>query len=177
MGPDVDSPFTRLFTLPVVPTVLGHDARIQFVHVDDALEVLRRATLGDHHGVFNVSGPGVLLYSQAARRAGRPTAAIPAGAVSGVGSFLRRAGLVHLTDELVDYVTHGRVVDTARLTEVFGYLPRHSTAEAFDDFLSARGRGPLTAERIGVATDRTLGAIRAVTRLMPRPRLPGLSRA
>jgi UDP-glucose 4-epimerase len=170
MGPGVDSPFTRLFTLPVVPTVLGHDARLQFVHVDDGLEVLRRATVGDHHGVFNVAGSGVLLYSQAARRAGRPTAPVPASALFGVGSVLRRTGLLHLTDELIAYLIHGRVVDTARLTEEFGYLPVHSTVEAYEDFLAAAGRGPFTAERIGVANDRALGALRALSRHIPRPR-------
>ncbi len=51
MGPEVDSPLTRLFTMPIVPTPLGHDPRLQFVHVDDGLEVLRRAgRSGDHPG-------------------------------------------------------------------------------------------------------------------------------
>ena len=36
-------PLTRYFALPVVPTVLGFDPRLQFVHEDDALEVLRHA--------------------------------------------------------------------------------------------------------------------------------------
>ncbi|WP_154727124.1 NAD-dependent epimerase/dehydratase family protein, partial [Brevundimonas mediterranea] len=39
MGPGVDSPLTRYFTQPVLPTVLGFDPRLQFVHEDDAVEV------------------------------------------------------------------------------------------------------------------------------------------
>jgi hypothetical protein len=62
-------------------------------------------------------------------------------------------------------------VDTSRLQHVFGYLPRMTTAEAFDDFLATRGRGPITADRVAAATDRALEAVRSVTRYVPSPRL------
>ncbi|MFX9946995.1 NAD-dependent dehydratase, partial [Acinetobacter baumannii] len=58
IGPGVDSPLTRYFALPVVPTVLGYDPRLQLVHIDDAATVLERATLGDYPGISNVAGPG-----------------------------------------------------------------------------------------------------------------------
>ncbi|MGQ0844295.1 MAG: NAD-dependent epimerase/dehydratase family protein [Sporichthyaceae bacterium] len=172
IGPEIDSPFTRLFTLPVVPTVLGHDARLQFVHSRDGLEVLRRAVVGDHQGVFNVAGPGVMLLSQAARKAGRPTVALPASAIGKAGSLARRTGLLNLSDELVQYLTHGRAVDTTRLAEVFGFRPAWSTVEAFEDFLAARGRGPLSADRIAAVHDVTYGAISAAARVLPLPRIP-----
>src|SRR5215203_3127197 len=47
VGPKVRTPLTQYFSLPVVPTVLGFDPRMQFVHERDGLEVLWRATLGD----------------------------------------------------------------------------------------------------------------------------------
>ncbi len=172
IGPEIDSPFTRLFSLPVVPTILGHDARLQFVHSQDGLEVLRRAVVGDHHGVFNVAGSGVLLLSQAARKAGRPTIALPASALGKGGSLARRLGLLNLSDELVEYLTHGRAVDTGRLAEVFGFRPTWSTAEAFEDFVAARGRGPVSVERLGHVQDLALGAFTSATRFLPLPRIP-----
>ena len=66
-----DTTLTRYFAQPFVPTVLGRDPRLQFVHVDDALEVLHRSVVEDHPGTFNVAGAGVLALSQAIRRAGR----------------------------------------------------------------------------------------------------------
>ena len=68
-------PLTQYFRLPVVPTVLGYDARLQFLHEDDLLGALQHATLGGVHGTFNVAGDGVLMLSQALRRLGRPTRA------------------------------------------------------------------------------------------------------
>jgi UDP-glucose 4-epimerase len=155
----------------VIPTVLGHDARLQFVHAEDALEVLRRAVVGDHHGVLNVAGDGVLLLSQAARRAGRPTFPVPGPSVSTLGGLARRIGAFHLSGEIVQYLTHGRGVDTTRLRQVFGYVPRRSTAEAFDDFLATRGHGPITADLVGAVTDRAYDAVRSMTRYVPSPRL------
>src|SRR5689334_1105716 len=75
IGPDVNSPLTTYFRLPVVPTVLGHDARLQFLHERDLLSVLRHATLTDTAGTFNVAGDGIMMLSQAVRRLQRPALA------------------------------------------------------------------------------------------------------
>jgi UDP-glucose 4-epimerase len=72
IGPRIDSSLTHYFSLPLVPTVFGFDPRLQFIHEDDATEVLRIATTEDRPGIYNVGGAGVLLLSQAIRRAGRP---------------------------------------------------------------------------------------------------------
>ncbi len=138
MGPSIDSPLTRYFSLPVVPTVLGYDPRLQFIHEDDGIEVLRRAVLEEHPGVFNVSGDGVLLLSQAIRKAGRPELPVASPAVSLLGSVLRRAGLVDFSPEQLAFLEHGRGVDITRLTAEMGYQPAYSTAEAFSDFVNAR---------------------------------------
>jgi nucleoside-diphosphate-sugar epimerase len=64
LGPTANTPMAQYFSLPVIPTVLGYDARLQFVHEDDGLEVLRRATVEDHPGIYNVAGDGVLALEQ-----------------------------------------------------------------------------------------------------------------
>jgi UDP-glucose 4-epimerase len=139
IGPRIDTPLTRYFSLPVVPQVLGFDPRVQFVHEDDGIEVLRRAVAENHAGTFNVAGSGVLLLSQAIRRAGRTSVLVPSPAVSLVGSLFRRAGLVDFSPEQMDLLHYGRGVDTSRLHDDFGYVPRYTTRSAFDDFVSGRG--------------------------------------
>jgi UDP-glucose 4-epimerase len=138
IGPEIDTPLTRYFTLPVVPRVIGYDPRVQLVHETDALEVLRLATLEDRPGTFNVGGEGVLLLSQAIRRAGRPELFVPGPAVAAVGGLFRRFGLVDFSPEQLRFLEHGRVVDTERLRTQFGYEPAYSTASAFDDFVRSR---------------------------------------
>jgi UDP-glucose 4-epimerase len=139
IGPRIDTPLTRYFSLPVVPTVFGFDPRVQFLHEDDGMEVLRRAVVEDHRGTFNVAGDGVLLLSQAIRRAGRTSVQFPSPAVSLVGSLFRRTGLVDFSPEQVQFLQFGRGVDSSRLHNDFGYLPRFTTIDAFDDFVTGSG--------------------------------------
>ncbi|HVE63460.1 MAG TPA: NAD-dependent dehydratase, partial [Mycobacteriales bacterium] len=140
---------TRYFALPVVPTVLGFDPRIQLIHEDDGLEVLRLATLTDRPGIVNVGGSGVLLLSQAIRRAGRVPVPILSPLVQSVGQLLRRAGMVDFSPEQMRFLQHGRVADTTKLRERFAYTPGYTTLEAFDDYIASRALNTLlTPERI-----------------------------
>jgi UDP-glucose 4-epimerase len=159
IGPHIDTPLTRYFSLPVVPTVFGFDPRVQFLHELDGMEVLRRAVVEDHRGTFNVAGDGVLLLSQAIRRAGRTSVQFPSPAVSLVGSVFRRTGLVDFSPEQLQFLQFGRGVDTTRLREDFGYTPKYTTVEAFDDFVVGSGLSPI------VNPDRFEAAGRAVRAL------------
>jgi UDP-glucose 4-epimerase len=149
LGPGVDSPLTRYFKLPVVATILGFDPRLQFVHEDDGVEVLRLMAVEDHPGTFNMAGDGVMVLSQAIRRAGRPTVALPAPAVATLGDLGKRfGGLKGFSPELQRWLTYGRVIDTSRLAAELAWRPNYSTESAFADFVEAQGLGnnlPLAA--------------------------------
>ncbi len=130
VGPTAETSLLKYFAQRVVPTVLGRDPRLQFVHVDDALEILRRSVIESHPGTFNVAGPGVITLAQAVRRAGRVGFPV-------LEPFLQaftRLGGVSL--DQVDLFVHGRVVDTSRLSKEFGFTPR-STPDAFADFVKS----------------------------------------
>jgi UDP-glucose 4-epimerase len=142
LGPNVDSPLSRYFHMPVVATVLGFDPRLQFIHEDDGVEVLRRMAVEDHPGTFNAAGDGVLLLSQAIRRAGRPIVRLPAPAVQTLGDMGRRVGgLKGFSPELLRWLTYGRVLDTERLAAELSWRPKYSSEEAFADFVVSQGLG------------------------------------
>jgi UDP-glucose 4-epimerase len=160
IGPRIDTPLTRYFSLPVVPRVFGFDPRVQFVHEDDGVEVLRRSVVEEHRGTFNVAGSGVLLLSQAIRRAGRPALQVPSPAVSAVGSLFRRAGLVDFSPEQMEFLQFGRGVDVTRLREDFGYEPAYTTTQSFDDFVAGRGLTRyIDPERVADIEQRVLGQV------------------
>jgi len=141
IGPGADSLLLRYLRLPVVPTVLGFDPRVQLLHADDALAVLRLATNSGRPGTVNVGGAGVLLLSQMVRRAGRVPVPVPAPLVYVAGGLVRRAGLLDFSREQLSFLEFGRVVDTTRLRTEFGYTPRYDTVAAFDDVVRDRGMG------------------------------------
>ncbi|MDB5113265.1 MAG: NAD-dependent epimerase/dehydratase [Chloroflexi bacterium] len=138
LGPLLQTPFQAYFGLPAVPTVLGFDPRLQFLHEDDAVEALYRATVENHPGAYNVSGPGVVILSQAARILGRRCLpVIPPVGGNLAALALKRVGLLDWPPHLVRLIQYGRVVDVARLRERFGWEPRRSSCEVLHDY--ARG--------------------------------------
>lgn len=157
VGPRVDSTLTRYFSLPLVPTVLGRDARLQLLHSEDALAVLQRAALEEHPGVFNVGGDGVLMLGQAIRRAGRVPTPVPGAAIPSLTGFLRGANLAGLSADQLKLLSFGRVVDTTRLRERFGFVPRWTTQQAFDDFVHGRDLRPLVSPERIRAAEREFG--------------------
>ena len=138
IGPEIDTPLTRYLSLPVVPTAMGYDPRLQFVHEDDAVEALRRAVRQDHPGVYNIAADGVLLLSQAIRLMGRPSVPVVLPLVAPMASLVRRLGVIDFATDQLRYLLYGRVADNARMKEEFGLEPLFTTKEALLDF--ARGR-------------------------------------
>lgn len=135
LGPTVLTPLTRYLSLsPLVPTILGLDARLQVVHERDAVGVLEHLALGDFAGTVNVAGDGSLMLGQAIRRAGRVPFPVPGIAVGGLGRAFRALRIGGFSAEQLRALTAGRVVDTTVLKEEAGYQPEFSTMAAFDDF-------------------------------------------
>jgi UDP-glucose 4-epimerase len=157
VGPVIETPLTRYLSLPVVPTVLGFDPRLQLCHEDDGIEVLRRCATEDHPGIFNVGGEGVLLLSQAIRRVGRIGVAVPSPLVTLVGQAFRRAGLVDFSPEQMRFLEHGRVADVHRLQAELGWAPR-STVEAMQSFVEKAPR-ILNPETVSAAEERLLAVL------------------
>ncbi len=162
IGPNVRTPFTEYFTLPVLPSVLGFDARLQFVHEDDGLESVRIAAVHDRPGIYNIAGDGVLTVSQAARRAGAVQAPVPRVGAGAVGGLFRRARLADFSPEQVRFLTYGRAVDTTRARERLGFTPTYTTEQAFDAFLAARKPQASSAHAFAAGLERAL--VSSITR-------------
>jgi UDP-glucose 4-epimerase len=158
LGPRVDSSFHSLFTLPVVPTVLGFDPRLQFCHEDDAVGVLEHVATDGTPGLYNVAGEGVLYLSQCVRLAGRVAAPVPLPLVSAVAGLIRRSGRADLPPDQLRFLQYGRVVDTTRLRERLGYVPRYTSREAFEDFVEQRQIHGLIDREDVARWERELGA-------------------
>jgi nucleoside-diphosphate-sugar epimerase/1-acyl-sn-glycerol-3-phosphate acyltransferase len=146
VGPTVSNPLTRYFELPICPTVLGFDPRLQFLHESDTVRVLERAVLGRAtRGTFNIAGDGVVLLSQAIRIAGKPQLPIPEPLVWVVAELLRRT--LDFSPEQVRFLQFGRVADTTAARERLGFTPKWSSPDGFHDFAASRlGAGPVEQE-------------------------------
>jgi UDP-glucose 4-epimerase len=135
IGPSLDTQITRYLSLPVVPTYLGFDPRLQFVHEHDALEALVAAVRNPVRGAVNVACPGTIGLTRMVRLAGRASLPIVPSFFDGVTGIGKRLGLLDFSDDFTRLLRHGRATDTTRLVEEVGYQPRYTTAEAVEDYL------------------------------------------
>lgn len=142
MGPTVDTALTRYLSMPIIPTSLGYDPRLQLLHEWDAVEALVRACVTEHRGVVNVAGEGIVSLAQAVRRLGRMRLPVPASAVAVVGAAVRNSGVAEVSAEKTSFLNYGRVVDTTKLRTQFGYTPRYSTEQALQAYLEGRSSLP-----------------------------------
>jgi UDP-glucose 4-epimerase len=134
LGEVHDSPFARLFDLPVIPTVFGFDPRLQFLDEGDAVAALDHVARGDCRGTYNVAGAGVVVLSQAISLMGKINApVIPFVGGSLAMRVLDRLGLVDFPNEFVRLLQYGRVVDTSRLHDELGFVPERTTIETVHD--------------------------------------------
>lgn len=159
LGPDLQSPLARYLALPVVPTQLGFDPRLQLLHASDATEALLAATLEPVRGAINVAPSGSISLTRALRLAGRPELPVPhplfGPALSRLGG---RLGVGGLYGDAVRLLRYGRGVDNTRLREELGFEPRFDAVEAVRDFARrSTGRRLTPAPTVGAALARLVG--------------------
>ncbi|MBO0846275.1 MAG: NAD-dependent epimerase/dehydratase family protein [Nocardioides sp.] len=157
LGPHVTSPTTSYFRLPVIPTVLGFDPRLQFVHERDLMRVLTHAVHSEIPGTYNIAGDGVMLLSQAVRRLRKPTVPLVRPAVGAVASVLKSARMADFSPEQLGFLTFGRGIDTTRMREDLRFEPEYTSEQTFCDFAAAIGGGPGPVERAVDGLSAALG--------------------
>ncbi|MGF1646617.1 MAG: epimerase, partial [Kineosporiaceae bacterium] len=138
IGPSLRTGFTDLLTLPVVPTVLGRDGRLQFVHAEDVVGSAVAAALGDVVGPVNVAADGVVTVAQAAALARRPVMGLPPAMLQRLRRLPGLSGAPDLDDDDVAVLAHGRVLDTTRMHLELGYRGRWTSRAAVEDFIAGR---------------------------------------
>ena len=139
IGPTFSSQITRYLSLPVLPTYLGFDPRLQFIHDDDAVDALVAAVKNPVRGAVNVAAPGTIGLTKLTRMAGKATLPIVSplfgprstpAAASGCPSSRRTSAAFS--------ATAGRWT-RAGSTEEIGFQPRYKTETAVADFVEKHG--------------------------------------
>ncbi|MER7073390.1 NAD-dependent epimerase/dehydratase family protein [Terrabacter sp. NPDC000476] len=169
VGPDIHTAITDYFALPVVPVPLGYDARVQFLHEDDATAAMILATTGPAVGIVNVAGDGFLTVAQCAAIARRPVMPVPLAAAGLLGNVVKRSGLADFSSDQLTFLAFGRGLDTTRMRAVLEFEPHYSTRGAFEDY--ARHLRPAVpgVDGVGeVVSDAAGGTAAALSRVFDR---------
>ena len=160
IGPGLDAPLARYLSLPVVPTQLGFDPRLQLLHAEDATGAMAEAVRNPIRGPVNVAPEGTISLTRILRMAGRPTLPVPHPLFGPLFAQLGQAlGAADLYGDGVRLLRYGRGVDTRRLVHELGYQPRFDAVGAVRDFVErgAAGRRLVPSVHPGAVTQRLAG--------------------
>ncbi len=143
LGPHTRNIVTEVFkwpfqSFPWVLQVRGADPPMQFLSEEDIGEILYRAVKSEVRGVFNAAGDGTVPFSEVARLSGKKLLNLPSWIAYPVTSLAWRFRLAPFPSGLLDMSRYAWVADNARLKQVFGYVPRLTSLQALETFVSAQ---------------------------------------
>ncbi len=139
LGPTISNMYTRFFSRPVAPVMMGHDPLMQFVHEQDAAFALLRAVDSTATGAFNIVGKGVLPYTTVLALLGRVPITMPQVIARQLTKVLWATQLVGSPPSFLDFLLYLCVADGAKAKRELGFSPRLSIKRTILDFL---GLGP-----------------------------------
>jgi UDP-glucose 4-epimerase len=142
LGETTRNQITALFERPRLLAIRGAASPFVFVWDRDVSGAIEHAIFGGPAGIYNVAGDGALGIHEIAARLGKRCITIPPGVLRAVLAVLHPLGLSQYGPEQVDFLRYRPVLDNRRLKEVFGYVPRLTSAEVFELFRKSHGLGP-----------------------------------
>ena len=131
LGETVNNQITALFERSRVLALTGAASPFTFVHDADVVAVLVQTVTSPVTGVCNVAGDGALTIDEIAHLLGKPVLRIRPWLLGAVLAVAHPLGLTRYGAEQVMFLRYRPVLDNRRLKEVFGYMPRYTSREAF----------------------------------------------
>ena len=135
LGPTASNMYTRFFSRPIAPVMMGHDPLMQFVHEQDAAYALELAVKGRATGAFNIVGKGVLPYTTVLALLGRVPLPMPQLVARQLSKVLWATQLVGSPPSFLDFLLYLCVADGAKARRELGFAPRLSIKRTILDFL------------------------------------------
>ncbi|MBK7409549.1 MAG: SDR family oxidoreductase [Saprospirales bacterium] len=136
LGTTTDNLITRLFHRKSMLGVKGYDSPFVFIWDEDAAACFRHAVFSPVTGIFNVAGDGAIPASQLAILMGKPYRAIPPGLFRILLQVLHALRISPYGPEQMLFLQFRPVLDNRRLKEEFGFLPRKTSKETFESYIS-----------------------------------------
>jgi UDP-glucose 4-epimerase len=131
LGYYVHSAIGGYLKLPWVPTVMGFNPMLQFMHEEDVAEAIARTLELGIRGTFNVVGPGAVPLKVAIRETGGAAVPLPETLARQVVDRLFRLGLYHLPAGAIDFVKYPCTIDGRRFQKATGFQPLFTLEETF----------------------------------------------
>jgi UDP-glucose 4-epimerase len=131
LGYYTNSAIRRYLSGRYVPTIMGFNPMMQFIHEEDVAEAVALALQSGAHGVFNVVGPGAVPLKVAIRETGGTALPIPESIARAAFSRLFRLGLYPTPPGALDFLKYPCVIEGEAFQRATGFAPLFSLEDTF----------------------------------------------
>jgi UDP-glucose 4-epimerase len=131
LGYYVHSSIGGYLKLRYVPTIMGFNPMVQFIHEEDLADAIGRTLETGIRGIFNVTGPGAVPLKVAIRETGGTAVPLPEPVARTTIDGLFRLGLYHLPPGAIDFVKYPCTIDGRRFREATQFQPLFTLEEIF----------------------------------------------
>ncbi|MDJ0853440.1 MAG: SDR family oxidoreductase [Myxococcota bacterium] len=114
-----------------IPTVMGFDPMMQFLHEEDLSEAIALSLEHGLQGVFNVVGPGEVPLHTAISETGGTAWAVPEAILRPMFDRLFRLGLIPYPPGALDYLKFPITLSGSRFVEATNFHPLFGLEEIF----------------------------------------------
>jgi len=137
LGPTIQSYKTRYMSRFFVPTVLGFDPLVQFLHEADLLHAFQLAALKDCPGIFNLASKGVMPLSKAIKLIGKIPLPLSLFGLKSLVQLLWFLDISPAPATHLDFLKYSSVLAIERAEQKLGWVPRYTCKETLLEFVGA----------------------------------------
>lgn len=134
LGPTVNNFKTHFLQNKIIPTVLGFDPLIQFVHETDVLRAFLKVIQEDHPGIFNIVAKGVMPLSRAIRMLGKIAVPTPSFLLYSSAEVLWNLNIGSAPGTHINFLKYLCIADGTKAWQKLNFLPIYTSQEALMSF-------------------------------------------
>jgi len=140
LGDSVHSAIGAYLRQRYIPTILGFDPMMQFVHEEDLAAAILLSIERKLRGVFNVAGPGAVPLHVAIEETGGTQIPLPEIALRPLARRMFGLGLYPVPPGAIDFIKYPCTVSDERFKAVTGFRPQWSLRDIFTRLKDERSR-------------------------------------
>lgn len=136
LGEHVNNPITDFFNKKAIIGIKGHETPFVLIWDEDLVEVFVKSIDSDKPGEYNVAGDGAITTRQIAKYLDKKFISLPGSILSGALTLLNKLKLSQYGPEQIKFIKYRPVLKNDKLKSEFGFIPRKSSKEVFEFYLS-----------------------------------------
>ena len=136
VGPNIDNFITRYLAKPFVPTLMGYDPMVQFLHEDDGVDAFWHVLNRPAEGIYNIVGRGTLPLTTFLKRIGKIPFPLPRVGVLQAAKALWMLQLSNVPSGFWDFLRYPVVAEGKKAAKELGWTAEYDIEDIAESISS-----------------------------------------